>query len=144
MAYPIRHFEPQTIYFITSRTRKSRLFMAPSDKTNELIGGILARAVRQCEVELFAYVFTSNHFHAMVRAPSAVAMSEFMQRLQSNIAIKVGRLVDDGLSRVTTREETSAPVDETADLDGDVALQPLHELAHRDCRRSAYHGVEVI
>ena len=67
--------------------------MAPSDKTNELIGGILARAVRQCQVELFAYVFTSNHFHAMVRAPSAIAMSRFMQRLQSNIAVKVGRLV---------------------------------------------------
>jgi hypothetical protein len=30
----------------------------------------------------------------MARAPSAVAMSKFMQRLQSNIAIKVGRLVD--------------------------------------------------
>ena len=93
MAYPIRHFDPETIYFLTSRTQQSRFLMAPSEKTNELIGGILARAVRQCEVELFAYVFTSNHFHAMVRAPSAIAMSKFMQRLQSNIAIKVGRLV---------------------------------------------------
>jgi len=81
MAYPIRHFDPQTIFFITSRTIQSRFLMAPSDKTNELIGGILARAVRQCQVELFAYVFTSNHFHAMVRAPSPVAMSRFMQRL---------------------------------------------------------------
>jgi REP element-mobilizing transposase RayT len=93
MAYPVRHFDPQTVYFLTSRTIQSRFLMVPSDKTNELIGGILARAVRQCEVELFAYVFTSNHFHAMVRPPSAVSMSKFMQRLQSNIAIKVGRLV---------------------------------------------------
>ena len=94
MAYPVRHFDPQTIYFVTSRTVQSRFLMAPTTKANELIGGILARAVRQCEVELFAYVFTSNHFHAMVRAPSAIAMSKFMQRLQSDIAIKVGRLVD--------------------------------------------------
>jgi REP element-mobilizing transposase RayT len=93
MASPVRNFDPRTIYFVTSRTAQSRFLMAPSDKTNELIGGILARAVRQCEVEIFAYVFTSNHFHAMVRAPSPVAMSKFMQRLQSNIAIKVGRLV---------------------------------------------------
>ena len=64
MAYPVRHFDPQTIFFITSRTIQSRFLMAPSEKTNELIGGILARAVRQCQVELFAYVFTSNHFHA--------------------------------------------------------------------------------
>ena len=94
MAYPIRHFDPQTVYFLTSRTLQSRLLMAPSRKTNELIGGILARAVRQCGVELFAYVFTSNHFHLMARAPSALAMSKFMQRLQSNIAVKVGRLVE--------------------------------------------------
>jgi REP element-mobilizing transposase RayT len=93
MAYPVRHFDPNTIYFLSSRTIQSRFLMRPSAKTNELIGGILARAVRQCEVELFAYVFTSNHFHAMVRAPSCLAMSKFMQRLQSNIAIKVGRLV---------------------------------------------------
>ena len=93
MSYPIRQFDPHTIFFVTSRTIQSRFLMAPSQKTNELIGGILARAVRQCEVELFAYVFTSNHFHAMVRAPSALAMSKFMQRLQSNIAVKVGRLI---------------------------------------------------
>jgi REP element-mobilizing transposase RayT len=93
MGSPIRLFDPQTIYFVTSRTIQSRFLMTPSDKANELIGGILARAVRQCEVEIFAYVFTSNHFHAMVRAPSPVAMSKFMQRLQSNIAIKIGRLV---------------------------------------------------
>ena len=48
MAYPIRQFDPQTIFFITSRNIQSRFLMAPSDKTNELIGGILARAVRQC------------------------------------------------------------------------------------------------
>jgi REP element-mobilizing transposase RayT len=109
MAYPVRHFEPQTIFFITSRTIQSRFLMAPSEKTNELIGGILARAVRQCQVELFAYVFTSNHFHAMVRAPSAIAMAKFMQRLQSNIAVKVGRLVE-WRGRFFARRYSAEPV----------------------------------
>ena len=117
MAYPIRHFDPQTIFFITSRTIQSRFLMAPSDKTNELIGGILARAVRQCQVELFAYVFTSNHFHAMVRAPSALAMSRFMQRLQSNIAVKVGRLVG-WRGRFFARRYSAEPiVDEGAQVE---------------------------
>src|SRR5690242_1274888 len=117
MAYPVRHFEPQTIFFITSRTIQSRFLMAPSDKTNELIGGILARAARQCQVELFAYVFTSNHFHLMVRAPSPVAMSEFMQRLQSNIAIKVGRLVG-WRGRFFARRYSAEPiVDEGAEVE---------------------------
>jgi REP element-mobilizing transposase RayT len=91
--------------------------MAPSDKTNELIGGILARAVRQCQVELFAYVFTSNHFHAMVRAPSAIAMSTFMQRLQSNIAVKVGRFVG-WRGRFFARRYSAEPiVDEGAQVE---------------------------
>jgi REP element-mobilizing transposase RayT len=93
MAYPIRHLDPNTTYFITSRTIQSRFLLAPTAKTNELLGGILARAVRLSGVELFAYVFTSNHYHLMARAPSAVALSRFMQLLQSNIAVKVGRLV---------------------------------------------------
>jgi REP element-mobilizing transposase RayT len=117
MAYPIRHFDPQTIFFVTSRTIQSRFLMAPSDKTNELIGGILARAVRQCEVELFAYVFTSNHFHAMVRAPSAIAMSKFMQRLQSNIAVKIGRFVS-WRGRFFARRYSAEPiVDEGAQVE---------------------------
>jgi REP element-mobilizing transposase RayT len=119
MPYPVRHFDPQTIYFLTSRTMQSRFLMAPSNKTNELIGGILARAVRQCEVELFAYVFASNHFHAMVRAPSAVAMSRFMQRLQSNIAIKVGRLVD-WRGRFFARRYSAEPI-----VDGGAEIERL-------------------
>lgn len=117
MAYPIRHFDPQTIFFVTSRTIQSRFLMAPSAKTNELIGGVVARAVRQCQVELFAYVFTSNHFHLMVRAPSAVAMSKFMQRLQSNIAVKVGRLVG-WRGRFFARRYSAEPiVDEGAQVE---------------------------
>jgi REP element-mobilizing transposase RayT len=117
MAYPIRQFDPQTIFFVTSRTIQSRFLMAPSDKTNELIGGILARAVRQCQVELFAYVFTSNHFHAMVRAPSPIAMSKFMQRLQSNIAVKVGRFVG-WRGRFFARRYSAEPiVDEGAQVE---------------------------
>jgi REP element-mobilizing transposase RayT len=114
MAYPVRYFDPRTIYFITSRTIQARFLMVPSEKTNELIGGILARAVRQTDVEIFAYVFTSNHFHAMVRAPSAIAMGKFMQRLQGNIAVKVGRLID-WRGRFFARRYSAEPiVDEEA------------------------------
>ncbi len=117
MSYPVRHFDPQTMYFVTSRTLQSRFLMTPSRKANEFIGGSLARAVRQQGVELFAYVFTSNHFHLMVRAPSAIAMSKFMQRLQSDIAVKVGRLVN-WRGRFFARRYSSEPiVDEGAQVE---------------------------
>jgi hypothetical protein len=76
MAYPIRHLDPNTTYFITSRTIQSRFLLAPTAKTNELLGGILARAVRLSGVELFAYVFTSNHypFNLVNRIQSATVL----------------------------------------------------------------------
>jgi hypothetical protein len=53
----------------------------------------------------------------MVRAPSAVAMSKFMQQLQSNIAIKVGRLVD-WRGRFFARRYSAEPiVDEEAQVE---------------------------
>ncbi|MBS2026027.1 MAG: transposase [Deltaproteobacteria bacterium] len=153
MAYPIRHFDPQTIYFITSRTIQSRLLMAPSRKTNELIGGALARAVRQCEVKLFAYVFTSNHFHLMVQAPTAIAMSRFMQRLQSNIAVKVGRLVG-WRGRFFARRYSSEPVvDEGAQVERlryvlshgvkEGLVSTVREWPGLTCAHALVEGVEV-
>jgi hypothetical protein len=92
MAQPLRRFDPRAIYFITSRTMQSRPFMAPGDEADALIGGVLARAVHLREVELFAHVFASDHFHLMIRASSAIEMSKFMQRLRSGIGMKVGHL----------------------------------------------------
>src|ERR1700761_4523654 len=94
MGYSGRQYEPPKTFFVSSPPTQSLFLMAPSAKTTELIGGTLARSVRQSGVELFAYVFTSNHFHALVRAPTAIAMSTFMQQLKSDIARKVGELVE--------------------------------------------------
>jgi len=44
-------------------------------------------------VDIFAFVFTSNHFHIMLRAKEG-QISNFMMYLESNIARKVGREVD--------------------------------------------------
>jgi REP element-mobilizing transposase RayT len=69
-----------------------RLFLRPSERTNEVLGGVLARAVRLTGVELFAFAFASNHVHLLVRAPER-NLSEFMQHLLTNISKKVGTLV---------------------------------------------------
>lgn len=81
------------VYFVTARTMQARLLLRPSTETNELVGGVLARAVERHGIELFGYVFTSNHLHLLVRARDG-SLSRFMQYLKGNIALKVGRLVD--------------------------------------------------
>jgi REP element-mobilizing transposase RayT len=92
MGRPVRHFHPDGYYFVTARCFQARLLLVPSDETNALVGGTLARAVALHAIELFGYVVASNHLHLLLRAPRG-NLPSFMQYLLSNTAKKVGRLV---------------------------------------------------
>ncbi|HEY1905125.1 MAG TPA: transposase [Myxococcaceae bacterium] len=92
MAYPLRMFEPGWIYFATARCCQARYLMRPSRETNEVLGGVLARAARLTGVEVYAFTFQSNHLHLLVRAPLG-NLSKFMQYVMANVARKVGWLV---------------------------------------------------
>ena len=92
MGWPRRMFEPDEIYFVTVRCLQGRLFLRPSERTNQVLGGVLARAVRLTGVELFAFAFASNHVHLLLRAPRA-NLPRFMQHLLSNISKKIGAII---------------------------------------------------
>jgi REP element-mobilizing transposase RayT len=85
-------FDPKEIYFVTVRCFQGRLLLRPSRQTNEVLGGVLARATRLCSIELFGFVFASNHFHLILRAPER-NLPRFMQFLLTNVSKKVGWLV---------------------------------------------------
>jgi REP element-mobilizing transposase RayT len=85
-------YEAGIPYFLTIRCLHGRLFLRPSERTNEVVGGVLARAARLAGVEVFAFVFASNHIHLLVRAPVG-NISWFMQYLLTNISKKVGAVV---------------------------------------------------
>lgn len=90
MGRPIRMFEPDRLYFVTNRTLQGRLLLRPSAHVNQLVGGILARALHLFpQVELFAFVVMSNHIHLIARA-SGGALSAFMAYVEGNVARKVG------------------------------------------------------
>lgn len=91
MGWPIRMFVPGEIYLLTIRCFQGRSLLRPSERTNEVLGGVLARAVRMTGVELFAFAFASTHMHLLVRAPRA-NLPRFMQHLSTNISKKVGFL----------------------------------------------------
>jgi REP element-mobilizing transposase RayT len=92
LARPVRMYEAGIPYFLTIRCLHGRLFLRPSERTNEILGGVLARAARLSGVEVMAFVFASNHVHLLVRAPRG-NLSQFMQHLLTNISKKVGALV---------------------------------------------------
>ncbi|HEX8822024.1 MAG TPA: hypothetical protein VF794_19010 [Archangium sp.] len=95
MGWPLRMFQEEGYYFVTSRCFQGRLLLRPSQEVNEVVGGVLARAVQQSGgmVRLHAFTFASNHFHLLVWARGA-ALAGFMQYLRANLSRKVGRLVD--------------------------------------------------
>jgi REP element-mobilizing transposase RayT len=116
MGWPLRMFEPLEIYFVTVRCFQRRLLMRPSSETNEVLGGVLARAARLNGVEVFVFVFASNHVHLLVRAPRG-NLPRFMQHLLTNISKKVGTLVR-WRGRFWERRYSAAPVlDEIALLE---------------------------
>jgi REP element-mobilizing transposase RayT len=88
-------FQEEGYYFVTSRCFQGRLLLRPSAEVNEVVGGVLARALQQSadSVRLHAFTFASNHFHLLVWARGA-ALASFMQYLRANLSKKVGRLVD--------------------------------------------------
>jgi len=84
-------FEHGRLYFVTNRTIQGRLFLTPSPRINDLVGGVLATAVSRYHVRLCAFVFASNHFHLIASADDALALSRFVGYLEGNIAREVGR-----------------------------------------------------
>ena len=119
MGQPLRMFEPERIYFITNRTLQGRLLMRPSKTINNTIGGVIAKAQKRYAVDIFAFVFTSNHFHIMLRAKEG-QISNFMMYLESNIARKVGREVD-WRGKFWERRFSAEPI-----LDDDALLGRMH------------------
>ncbi len=67
------------------------MLLTPSREVNELIAGVLARAVALTGVQLHGFVVLSNHVHLLVTAQGAT-LSVFMQYFLGNVARKVGRI----------------------------------------------------
>ena len=58
---------------ITARTVHGRYLLRPSALVNELILGVVGRGQAMYDVELFAFVFLSNHLHLLMRARRTAA-----------------------------------------------------------------------
>ncbi len=85
MGWPLRMFHEEGFYFVTSRCIQGRLLLRPSDEVNEVVGGVLAKALQHAngDVRLHGFSFVSNHFHLLVWA-QGIALSSFMQYLRGN------------------------------------------------------------
>ena len=116
MPRPIRMLNSVEIFFLTVRCFQRRFLLRPSDETNEVLGGVLARAVRLYGAELFGFSVMSNHIHLVIRAPRG-NLPRFMQYLLTNISKKIGKLVGWRGSFWERRYSAEPILDETALLE---------------------------
>jgi hypothetical protein len=74
---------------LTFRTNQARFYLRPSPALNLAILGILARALTLYPVSLHAFVFLSNHWHALLTPCDGLALRQFKQYVHANIAKQV-------------------------------------------------------
>ena len=88
----VRLHRKAAVHFVTNRCLQERLLLLPRSKTNALILEWLAKALSFVDggVELFAFIFLSNHFHLLLRDNSG-RLAEFMGYFQGNLAKAVNK-----------------------------------------------------
>ncbi len=107
------------------RTNAARLHLRPSPELNARILAVIGRALVLYPVMLHAFVFLSNHWHALATACDGEALSKFLQYVHSNVA-KAAQQINGVQGKVWGREASIIPV-----LDDEAQLQRLaYLLAH--------------
>jgi hypothetical protein len=112
-----RFIPANSLVEITMRTIDGRFLLRPCAELNERILGILGRALFLYPVALHAFVFLSNHWHALVTTPDAKRLSSFLCYVNSNIAKAAQEVHNFKGSVWARRAETIVVVDDGADLD---------------------------
>jgi len=94
MARPLRHMDrPYTLFEVSIRAFQERFLLRPSAELNDLILGVLGRALSlYSSVRIYGFKFLSNHFHIILAAPDVQTLALFMNHIDSNIAREAGRL----------------------------------------------------
>ena len=82
---------------VTARTIGARALLTPGRNPrtfNEIIVGVMGRALEVSPLELCACAWLSNHYHLLVVVREQQELSRFMQHLACNVSKEVGRLRD--------------------------------------------------
>ena len=91
MVRPLRDLDPSRFKLVTVRTNLAQMWMIPSRRLNQMIGGILARYQESEGIEIFAFCILSNHIHLLVRCTEG-RIEEFFENVNREIARRVNRI----------------------------------------------------
>ncbi len=95
MSRPLLYVPPEGgLFLLTTRTLQGRFLLKPDPKINDLAVGVIGRAQRLYEVEIHAGILMSNHHHWLVSVRDAQQLASFMNYVNGNLALKIGRRRD--------------------------------------------------
>ena len=85
---------PGDIHLISNRCEEGRFFLLPTKEAVALVEYWLARAMKRYGkgIEIYAFVFLSNHFHLLCR-DSFGNLAKFMGYFEGNLARALNRLI---------------------------------------------------
>jgi len=93
MGHPLRWFLPGVVYESTIRTIQERFLLRPGRVSRDLILGVIGRAQRLYRgVQLYAFVYMSNHAHLLLSADDGEQLAAFLGYVNGNVAREMGRL----------------------------------------------------
>ena len=118
MPRPLRYHPSQWApVFVTNRCFQSRMLLKPSSRLNQLVVGIIARALKMYEVKLYGLCMMSNHYHMLLAPKNAQHLASFMQYVDQNISTEIGRLHHWSRGLWNHRYRSSPVLDQEALLD---------------------------
>lgn len=88
MAYKLRIQRPERIYLVTTRCVGAQHLMRPDAQCCAIILACLSRYVVTHKIDVYGFVFMSNHYHLLCGAPR-LNLSAFLQDLNSSIARRI-------------------------------------------------------
>ena len=80
---------------VTGRVHGARSLLVPSPEPklfNEVVVGVMGRALEVSPIELCAAVFMANHYHLLVVVHEQQELSRYMHHLGCNLSKEVGRI----------------------------------------------------
>src|SRR5690554_3961425 len=90
MAYKLRIQRPERIYLVTTRCVGAQHLMRPDAECCAIILACISRYVVAHKIDVYGFVFMSNHFHLLCGAPH-LNLSAFLQDLNSSIARRLNK-----------------------------------------------------
>jgi REP element-mobilizing transposase RayT len=106
---------PTTTFEVTCKAVQGRMLLRPSGQLNDLLLGIIGRALALYPVMLHLFVTASNHIHLIITVSDFQLLSDFMCYFNSNLAREAGRLTN-WKEKFWGRRFTAIPIDGELDF----------------------------